>query len=128
MPRAAKKAAKAVKAANILVIDDDLPDLRAMKVALEADGYSVFASSNGRQALEIVGKVKFAAILIDIRMPEISGYELLRLLKERMNGGPRIIFVSIVPKADVDMGGADGFVQKPFSAKGISFEVRRVLG
>jgi len=112
---------------KILVVDDDFSDLRAMKMALEKEGYEVLAASNGRQALELLDKNEFALVLLDIRMPEISGYELLRLFKARLDGSLKIAFVSILPQREVNMQDVDGFVQKPFSPESLLAQVKKII-
>ena len=112
---------------NVLVVDDDLTDLRLMKSALEDGGFEVFISTDGRQAMDLIARQEIALVLLDIKMPEISGYDLLRMLRERVDGTIKIIFVTVVPKNDVEFEGVDGFVQKPFSKERLLAEVNRVL-
>jgi CheY-like chemotaxis protein len=119
--------AKPKKRRNVLVVDDDLTDVRLIKEALEEGGYEVFISTDGRQAMDLIAHQEIALVLLDIRMPELSGYDLLRMLRERMNGTIKIMFVTVVPKNDVKFDGADGFVQKPFSKERLLAEVTRVL-
>jgi two-component system response regulator ResD len=69
----------------------------------------------------------FSLVLIDIKMPTLSGYDLLRLLRERLNHKVKMIYVSIVPEQEVDMDDIDGFVQKPFSPESLLNKVKEVL-
>ena len=112
---------------NVLVVDDDLTDLRLMKSALEEGGFEAFISTDGKQAMDLIARQEIALVLLDIRMPEVSGYDLLRMLRERMDGTIKIIFVTVVPKNDVKFDGVDGFVQKPFSKERLLAEINRVL-
>ena len=113
---------------NVLVVDDDLTDLRLMKSALEEGGFEALISTDGKQAMDLIARQEIALVLLDIRMPDISGYDLLRMLRERVDGTIKIVFVTVVPKNDVKIDGVDGFVQKPFSKERLLAEVRRVLG
>ncbi len=122
---AAKKSRKGTK---ILAVDDDLSDLRTIKMVLEKEGYDVYAASDGRQALELVEEGGFALILLDIRMPELTGYELVRLFREKLDGGTKIVFISIVPQKEVSLKEVDGFVQKPFSPETLVEKVRKAIG
>lgn len=112
---------------KILIVDDDLNDLETMKLVLEKEKYHVQTADNGADALDIVINDKPSLILIDIKMPTLSGYDLLRLLRERLNHDVKVAYVSIVPKSDVDMTDIDGFVQKPFMPMHLIKEVKRIL-
>jgi len=112
---------------KILIVDDDLNDLETMKIVLQKEKYEIETADNGADALDIISADKPDAILIDIKMPTLSGYDLLRLLRERLNHKVKMIYVSIVPKTDVDLGDIDGFVQKPFMPAKLISEVKRVL-
>jgi CheY-like chemotaxis protein len=113
---------------KILVVDDSFEDLEQMKAVLEKAGYSVKAATNGAEALDVLRADGFELILIDIKMPTLSGYDLLRLLRERLNHNSKMVYVSIVPKKEVAMDDVDGFVQKPFNEKSLLAEIKRVLG
>jgi CheY-like chemotaxis protein len=112
---------------KILVVDDDFEDLNTMKTILDKEGYEVIAATNGAKAFDALKSDGFNMILIDIKMPTLSGYDLLRLLREKLNHAAPMIYVSIVPRADVDMGDADGFIQKPFSPTAFLDTVKKTL-
>jgi len=112
---------------RILVVDDDAEDLNTIKSVLETQKYSVVTCDNGAKAFDILKKDGFALIIIDIKMPTLSGYDLLRLLREKLNHDVKMIYVTIVPKKEVDLDDIDGFVQKPFSPGSLIKEVKRVL-
>ena len=99
---------------KILIVDDDQEDLNTIKLILENEGFEVILASNGAEALEQLQTDGFNLAIIDIKMPTLSGYDLLRLLRERVNHKIKIIYASIVPEKEVDMDGIDGFIQKPF--------------
>ncbi len=112
---------------KILIIDDDLNDLETMKMVLQKEKYSIETADNGSDALDMIKSNKPDLILMDIKMPTLSGYDLLRLLRERLNHHVKMIYVSIIPKKDVDLSDIDGFVQKPFMPVGLIKEVKKVL-
>lgn len=112
---------------NILIIDDDVNDLETMALVLKKEKYCIETADNGADALDIIKKNRPDAILLDIKMPTLSGYDLLRLLRERLNHKVKMIYVSIVPKQDVDLTDIDGFVQKPFMPSVLIKEVKKVL-
>jgi len=115
-------------AKNVLVVDDAPEDLEAMKGLLQAAGYGVTSVSDGAKAMDALKDANFDLILIDIRMPTLSGYDLSRLLRQKLNSKVKLIYVSIVPKHDVMMESVDGFVQKPFSPENFTNAVKTVLG
>ena len=70
---------------------------------------------------------KFDLILIDIRMPILTGYDLLTMLKEKLNNNPKIMYVSIVPEQEIILEDADGFIQKPFSPEIFISKIERTM-
>jgi CheY-like chemotaxis protein len=112
---------------KILIVDDEFSDLSTMKTILEKEGYEVVAVTNGAKAFDSLKGDGFSLILIDIKMPTLSGYDLLRLMREKINHKCPLMYVSIVPKSDVDMTDADGFIQKPFSPKNFINSVNKIL-
>ncbi|MBT3404797.1 response regulator [archaeon] len=100
---------------KILIVDDDQKDSDSMKSILEAKGYEVLVENNGAEAIDAIDESKFDLIFIDIKMPTLSGYDLLRLLREKVDGTSKMVYVSIIPKNEVNMDAVDGFIQKPFS-------------
>ena len=109
---------------KVLIVDDNLDDLETMKNILEADMFDVRVANNGAKALDFLDIEKFSVILIDIKMPTLSGYDLLRLMKEKLSNGTRLIYVSILREKDVNLEGVDTFVQKPFSKASLLKAVR----
>jgi len=114
-------------AKRILIVDDDFDDLQTMKTLLEKAGYTTVPATNGAKALDMLKSNGFDLVLLDIQMPTLSGYDLLRLLREKMNHDAKMAYVSIVPQKEVDMNDIDGFIQKPFSPASFIKEVKRIL-
>jgi len=112
---------------RVLVIDDDFEDLTAIKNVLEKAKYQVVGATNGAQGLDTLKKDGFDLILIDVQMPTLSGYDLLRLLREKLNHKVKMVYVTIVPRREVDLDDIDGFVQKPFSPSSLLKEVKRLI-
>ncbi|MBN2126775.1 MAG: response regulator [Candidatus Diapherotrites archaeon] len=112
---------------KVLIVDDEFDDLLSMKEILEKEGMKVFTATNGAKALDLLNENQFDIILIDIKMPTLSGYDLLRLLKERVDSKSKILFVSIIPEKEADLSECDGFIQKPFSPKSIVSKIKSVL-
>lgn len=85
------------KAARVMVVDDE-PDIAAVfKEGLEMSGFEVAAYTDPRKALADYRPGKYDLVLLDIRMPVMTGYQLYRELKEKgsgQDGGPRVVFVT----------------------------------
>jgi two-component system response regulator SaeR len=113
---------------SVLIVDDNFDDLSSMKAVLEGKGFKVSTATNGAQAIDAISSHKFDVFLVDVMMPTLSGYDLVRLLRAKQNGGAKIVFVSIVPRQEVTPSDVNGFIQKPFSPAGLVSEVKRVLG
>ena len=113
---------------KIMIVDDNQEDLNTMKTILEKEGYKVVCVSDGSQALDELTADGFSLILIDIQMPTLTGYDLLRLMREKINHDAKMIYVSIVPEKEVNMNDVDGFIQKPFSPESFLKTVKKVVG
>ena len=113
---------------RILVVDDEPEDLETMKTILERENYKITTADDGVKALALLTGNGFDLILIDIKMPSLSGYDLLRLLREKLNHKVKMVYVSIVPEKEVDLADTDGFIQKPFSPQSFLKTVKKVLG
>lgn len=98
-----------------------------MKSVLEKEGCEVVIAENGAEAIEALKSDGFQLALIDVKLPTLSGYDLLRLLRERLNHKVKMIYVSIVPEQEVDMDDIDGFIQKPFSPESFLSKINEVL-
>jgi len=112
---------------RILVVDDKFKDLEEMKDTLKKGGYEVVGATNGAQALDSLKGNTFDMVLIDIKMPTLSGYDLVRLLREKMNHKVPLLFVSIVPRVEVDLSEIDGFIQKPFDPQEFLDQIKKAF-
>ena len=105
--------------AAILIVDDNANNLELLKTVLEADGFSVHLAQSGQAALRAVATMPFELALIDVRMPQMTGYELCERLKawHRTRDMP-VIFLSalgdVSNKVQAFESGGDDYVVKPF--------------
>ena len=113
--------------AKILIVDDNQDDLETTKAVLEKEGHDIMTENDGAAAIDVLKSFEPELIMIDIQMPTLSGYDLLRLIRERLKQDVKMVYVSIVPESDVDMTDVDGFIQKPFSPDSLLTKVREVL-
>ncbi len=119
--------------AKILIADDerDIRDLVAF--ALRFAGYEVIATSNGEEVLQAAQANPPDLILLDVRMPRMSGYEACRRLKEQpLTAAIPVVFLSAKgQEGEVDAGmqlGAVEYIVKPFSPDNLLQRVRAILG
>lgn len=115
--------------ANILVVEDEPRYMRAIRINLEASGYTVYTAATGREALEAVAQHAPDLVLLDLLLPEIDGFTVCRRLRE-FSEVPVIMLTARTETEDVVKGldcGADDYVTKPFSAKELLARVRAAL-
>ena len=116
-------------AQTILVVDDEPRYRSLIQAYLEQSGYRVVTAMNGRDALFVARQEKPNLIVLDIMMPELDGFEFIRLhRKERET--PVILLTAKIDEEDKVIGlelGADDYVTKPFSPRELLARVRAVL-
>ena len=107
---------------DILIVDDELSSLRTLSDMLTAEGYEVRGAPDGPTALKIVENKPPELILLDVRMPEMSGFEMCQQIKakEKSSGIPVLFLSALDDTADkvkgFSAGGLD-FITKPFQAE-----------
>ena len=114
---------------TILVVDDKASMRRLVQDYLSAEGFRVVTANNGRNALFVARHEKPDLIILDIMMPEMDGYEFIRVYgKERET--PIILLTARLDESDKVLGlelGADDYVTKPFSMRELVARIRAVL-
>ena len=116
-------------AKTILVVDDKASVRKLVHEYLTEEGFRVVTAANGREALFAARHEKPDLILLDIMMPEMGGYEFLRLYT-REGDAPIILLTAKVEESDKVLGlelGADDYVTKPFSMRELVARIRAVL-
>ena len=116
-------------AKKILVVDDEKKIVDILKAYLERDGYRVSATYDGRSALELARSNSPDLIILDLMLPEVSGWDVCRELR-RESDVPIIMLTARDDTTDKIIGlelGADDYVTKPFDPKEIISRVRAVL-
>jgi DNA-binding NtrC family response regulator len=119
-----------MKKNRILVVDDDHSMRLALSESLESCGYAIVAAENGQKALELFKKGTFDLVLTDMKMPGITGIEVLRGVKELSPEIPVILITAYgtVGTAVAAMKeGAAEFIMKPFSLDDLEAVVKNVL-
>jgi DNA-binding NtrC family response regulator len=115
---------------NILVVDDDAEVRKTLSSILSNEGYSVETVENGKQATKISEKSRFDLALIDIKLPDMDGTELLHRLKKNQPHMIKIIitgFPTLENAMETVNEGADGYVLKPFDTEKLLEMIRKHL-
>lgn len=116
-------------AKKILVVDDEKRIVEILQAYLERDGYQVIAAYDGRSALELARSNSPDLIILDLMLPEVSGWDVCRELR-RESDVPIIMLTARDDTTDKIIGlelGADDYVTKPFDPKEIISRARAVL-
>src|ERR1017187_2482351 len=115
---------------NILVIEDDLDMAHVLQQGLEHEDYSVTLSHNGWKGLELAQRGQFEAILLDVMLPALDGYELARQLRSGGNMTPILMVTACDSVADIVVGldaGGEDYLTKPFSFLELLARLRSLL-
>jgi two-component system response regulator MprA len=119
-----------VRDARVLVVDDD-PDVReAVETALELEGHRVSTADDGLRALKRLGQAEFDAVVLDVLMPNLDGFEVCRRLRAAGNRTPILILTARDSEEDRIRGldlGADDYLVKPFALGELLARVRALL-
>jgi two-component system alkaline phosphatase synthesis response regulator PhoP len=117
---------------KILIVDDEFDALTALKRALESDNYNVVEAADGLSAIKKVKTEKPDIVLLDLMMPEIDGFEVLKRLKS----DPlykHVPIIMLTAKGEINDKiegieiGADDYVTKPFNLNEIRARIKMVL-
>jgi DNA-binding response OmpR family regulator len=114
---------------TILLADDKASVRNLVREYLEAEGYRVIIAADGREALYVARQEKPDLILLDIMMPEISGYDFLKTYRKERET-PIILLTAKLDETDKVLGlelGADDYVTKPFGMKELVARINAVL-
>jgi len=114
----------------IFIVDDDVAVRDSLEILLQSAGHAVRSFASGQEFLDVVSSLGPGCLIVDVRMPDMDGFELQRRLGERQLSIPVIV---ITGHGDVPMavrairGGAIDFIEKPFSERAIIDSIRLAL-
>jgi excisionase family DNA binding protein len=116
---------------SILIVDDD-PGLRGfVRASLELEGYTVREAGSADEGLAALEEESPDLILLDVMMPKVDGWEMLRRVQERHGIGsiPVLMFSGKVEEAEADLAsrGASGFIGKPFDPQQLIESAKHML-
>ena len=107
---------------KVLIIDDTKNIRVLLQKVLQLEGFDAETASDGREGLEMIRNGDYSLIFMDIKLPEISGTEILRTIRGEGNNTPTIImtaYATIKNAVDCIQLGAITYIQKPFTAERI---------
>jgi two-component system, OmpR family, KDP operon response regulator KdpE len=114
---------------KVLVVDDEPPIRKLLRMGLGKQGYEVLEAPNGKAALELLSE-KPDLVVLDLGLPDIQGLELLRMIRGRNEGLPIVVLSSRgdeVGKVEALDLGADDYVTKPFGMDELLARMRAAL-
>ena len=115
---------------HILVAEDDANIRAGLVDTLESEGYRVTAAENGRITMDLFNRHPYDLLILDVMMPEISGYDVCRQIRSDKQDVPIIMLTAKAEEIDKVVGlqlGADDYVTKPFGVHELLARIEAVL-
>jgi len=122
-----------VKAKTVLIVEDNELNMKLFHDLLDAHGYNILQTKDGMEALDIAREHRPDLILMDIQLPEVSGLEVTKWLKEddSLKAIPVVAVTAFAMKGDEEVirqGGCEAYISKPISVTSFLDTVRRFIG
>ena len=120
-------------AKTVMIVEDNELNMKLFHDLLEAHGYQTVGTRNGIEALDLARKHRPDLILMDIQLPEVSGLEVTKWLKEdpELQAIPVVAVTAFAMKGDEEVirqGGCEAYISKPISVTSFLDTVRRFIG
>jgi DNA-binding response OmpR family regulator len=115
---------------HILVVEDEPAVARGLLYGLNSEGFVTYWAENGQRALELAREKDVQLILLDIRLPDITGFDVCRQLRAEGKRQPVIMLTASDEEVDKVLGlelGADDYVVKPYSLREVISRIRAML-
>jgi len=115
---------------RILIVEDERAVARGLEYGLATEGFTVFLAGTGQQALDLARSRDPHLILLDIRLPDVSGFDVCRQLRARGMRQPILMLTACDEEVDKVLGlelGADDYVVKPYSLRELISRIRALL-
>ncbi|MBC7442508.1 MAG: response regulator transcription factor [Ramlibacter sp.] len=115
---------------SILIVEDDAEMGLALERGIQAEGYETVLVDNGVDALISLAHKKFAAAVVDVMLPQMSGFEICRHVRETGNAMPLLLLTARDAVDDRVTGldaGADDYLTKPFSFAELAARIRALI-
>jgi DNA-binding response OmpR family regulator len=114
---------------TILLVDDDAALLEVTSIILTSEGYRVVTAEDGAEALRILGREGLDLVVLDIMLPRMSGFEVLKKMREHSDV-PVVLLTAKSQSVDKVVGlelGADDYITKPFDTKELLARIKAIL-
>ncbi|MEO6004278.1 MAG: two-component system response regulator CreB [Opitutus sp.] len=114
---------------TVLIVEDESPIAETIVYALRTEGFTPVWKTTGREALAVLAEQPIALVVLDVGLPDISGFDVCREI-QRSNPVPIIFLTARSDEVDKIVGlelGADDYMAKPFSPRELTARVRAVL-
>ncbi|MFT7035514.1 MAG: DNA-binding response OmpR family regulator [Cyclobacteriaceae bacterium] len=115
---------------KILIAEDEPAMRTGLTDNLEFEGYEVSSVSNGREALDILENQQFDLVILDVMMPEVSGFDVCQTLRKNGNEVPVVFLTAKGEEIDRVLGlefGGDDYISKPFSLRELLARIKAIL-
>lgn len=117
---------------RILLVDDDAEIVESLRLALEANGYTVLIARDGNQGLALSERENPDLVILDMMMPKRSGFLVLEKMRRTRETPLRVIMITANEgsrhKAYAEMLGVDDYIRKPFPMDRLIDSVQRLIG
>lgn len=114
---------------KILLLEDDTLLNEIIEEFLEELDYEVVSTFDGQEALEVIYEESFDLLLLDVNVPSLNGFDLLKRLKESLIDIPTIYITSLHTSKDMEKGfksGADDYIKKPFHLSELKLRINNI--
>ena len=115
---------------RILLLEDDITLNETITEYLEEQGYEVESVESGDEAMDKIYENSYDLLLLDVKVPDISGFDLLKEVRSRGNTTPAIFITSLDSIDDLSEGyesGCDDYIRKPFALKELAMRMATIL-
>jgi len=115
---------------KLLLLEDDLALNETVVDYFESLGFSVTPVYDGNSALDAIYENNFDLLLLDVNVPDINGFEILKTTREQGSTTPAIFITSLNSMSDLESGydsGCDDYIRKPFALKELKLRVESIL-
>ena len=123
---------KQTKTAEVLIVDDEERNRKLLRLILQGEGYQTWESERGEEALAVAAARQPDVVLLDLMLPGMDGFQVLRLMKENpaIQNIPVVVVTAVddpAARSRVERAGAAGFITKPIDRWEVASRIRDVL-
>ena len=115
---------------KLLIVDDEAGITDEVKSFFEEEGYQVFIADTAKEGIQLVSKIKPDVLLLDMKLPDMSGLRVLKYAKVESPKTKIIVITGYIDQIMFDQAeelGRDTFLQKPFDLERLKFEVDKLI-